>query len=941
MKNLYLIMVLLLGFWGVNAQSNHYYYYKGEKVPLTLDKNHLNISTTVNFNAQAATRLGFTDVKLQHDDAGLQPQLFGSVKFTSTPSDREFYDKIKALRETDNVKHVALYFSRGKDATPIGLSNYFYIKLRKAGDLALLQKIAREQNVHIVEQVSGMPEWYILSVNPKAEKTSLDAANAMYETGRFADVDPAFVFNFRSNCTNDTDFGSLWGLDNPGNPSADINACAAWGITEGAGINVAVLDQGIDLSHNDLSANIPGVGFNSEQCMVPSSFVGDAHGTHVAGTILAVKNNSLQVVGVAPQSDLIPVSNGLWVTPTISAELACGMSWAWMNGADVINNSWGDQGGAFYGNLQSAILENAITNALTLGRGGQGTLVVFAAGNYGGGGPIMDYPGTFHPDIVTAGAISSTGFRAGFSGHGSLLDVVAPGDGILSTMPYNGTGSMSGTSMAAPHVTGTIALILSVNPCLSGADVRTILESTAQKIGGYSYATTTGRPNGTWNIEMGYGLIDAYAAVLAAQSFGTGLDLHIKDSTGDIAAEPNTITPYFFDSQDIWVRVFADNGLVHQNPDYSPGGNPNTVYVRVRNESCVPNTGTEQLKVYWSKAATSLQWDMHWNGTTFTTGQVKGDLIGTVTIPVIPPGGSVILSVPWVVPNPAIYAPINLEPWHFCLLARIEAAGDPMTFTEITDLNTNVKNNNNIAWKNCTVVNSIANDAPQPPVGGVVAIENITDEPKMYLLEFIKPEQEEGHAIFEDAFVRVHMDDAMMEAWEAAGGEITGMEQQEGNVHMVMEDNATILMRFEPQTTATMNLTFQFNPDQQSDKQQYLYHVVLRDAESYEVIGGENYLVNKRTGKEEEQPDEKCYLNYVSPNPANDNIVVGYHVEAGSAQILIVGVYGDGEGMEEYFDIDPAAGEIDIHVGGYPAGYYSVIILCDGEMVDSQTLIKE
>lgn len=942
MKTLYFALVLIFaGFFGVSAQE-HYYYYKGEKVQLTPDRNYLNIIVSSGFNTSAAIRLGFEDFKLVKDNSNTQKQFFGKLKFKSAPSDEEYNKAVAALRQLDRVKHVAPYYVRGNGAEPIAVSNIFYIKLHKDNDFKVLQKAAAEHNVSIVKQVPYMPKWYILTVNSSSKATSVEASNQLYETGLFADVDPAFMFNFGHKCSNDADFGSLWGLDNSSNPAYDINACAAWGITEGPGINVAILDQGIDKTHNDLGANIHPLSFDAESGTAPSVYTPWMdHGTHVAGTVGAIKDNNLQVVGVAPQSELMSVSHQLWITSTLSAELAVGMSWAWQNNADVINNSWGDQGGGFYGTMQSAILENAIIDAMTLGRGGKGTLVVFAAGNYGYSSPVMDYPGNFHPDIVTAGSITSVGLRSGFSGYGNGLDVVAPGSNILSTVSGQGTAFYDGTSMAAPHVTGTIALILSVNPCLHAGDVRDILESTAQKLSSYSYAITAGRPNGTWNIETGYGLIDAHAAVLLAQSMNTAsLDLHIKDSPADLGGEPNFITPYMWNSQDIWVRVYADNGLIHQNPDYSPGGNPNTVYVRVRNESCMPNDGNEELKVYWSKAGTSLQWPMHWDGSLFPTGQVKGDLIGTVTIPVIMPGQEVILSVPWVVPNPAIYAAINPEPWHFCLVARIEAAGDPMTYPETTDLNSNVKNNNNIAWRNCTVVDNIANNAV--PIGGVVALENITDEPRMYVLEFVTEATEEGPAIFEEAFVRVNMDEAMMQAWEAAGGEFTGMEPQEGNVMMVMENNAAIYMHFEPQTTATMNLTFQLNPEQQSDKQQFLYHVVHRDAESYEIIGGETYIINKR-GEKDSDNGKPCRLNYVSPNPASENILIGYQVSAdtGSAQIMIVGIYGESEGIEEYFDIDPAAGEIEIHVGGYPAGYYSVIILCDGEMVDSTNLIKK
>jgi hypothetical protein len=142
--------------------------------------------------------------------------------------------------------------------------------------------------------------------------------------------------------------------------------------------------------------------------------------------------------------------------------------------------------------------------------------LVFASGNQS---PAIDYPANSNPNIITVGAIASSGNRSSFSGFGNELDVVAPGSSILSTIPNQGTASWNGTSMAAPHVAGIAALILSVNPDLTVQEVNTIIESTAQKVGGYSYSNNSNRPNGIWNNEMGYGLVDAYAAVQMAQQF--------------------------------------------------------------------------------------------------------------------------------------------------------------------------------------------------------------------------------------------------------------------------------------------------------------------------------------------------------------------------------------------------------------------------------------
>lgn len=840
-----LLLAFFLGAVGMNAQNGYFYYYKDQKIALNLDRKFLNINTSEDFQKSSLDGLKFKDVTLQDDSSTGERQKFGKLEFQSEPSSADFDKAISDLRKIKGIKSVSLFFKRPQAAS-IGTSSLFYVKLKDDRGFELLKKTASENKVKIVEQIQGMPLWYILAVEPDNQSTSLQMSNLFYETGQFADIDPAFMFNFRSVCTNDTNFGSLWGLSNSANPNIDINACQAWTITQGSGVNVAILDQGIYKTHNDLAANISPLSFDAQSGTSPSVFIsGNNHGTHVAGTVGAVKDNNLQVVGVAPQSKLMSVSHSLGLVPNVSAQLASGINWAVANGADVINNSWGDQGGAYYAQLYSAALESAILNALANGRGGKGTVVVFAAGNFGSGGPVMDYPGTFTDNILTVGSITSTGARSSFSGYGTKLDVVAPGSNILSTIPTNSTGSMNGTSMASPHVTGLVALILSVNPCLTGQQVRDIIEGTSQKIPGFSYSTTAGRTNGTWNNQAGYGLIDAYAAVLRAQQmYSPTVDLYVKDTPADLGIEPNTISPYMWASEDIWVRNYNDSGLVHQNPDYSPT-NPNYVRVRVRNKSCVASLGNEKLKLYWAKAGTSLNWPMSWNGTYYIGGVLMGKQIGAlagITIPVLQPGQEVILTFAWNVPNPADYAPINSEPWHFCLLTRIEAASDPMTFPETADLNLNVKNNNNIAWKNVTVVDVLANGS----VGGVVGVGNPVKVAKKYFLEFVAEDIPDVRPIFEQAQITVKMDERLYRAWERGGAVGRGLvEGRDRMSRIVRANNATLNnIVFEPNELGTLNLTFAFLNDDMTP-QQFVYNIVQRDAETGDVVGGETYLVNK------------------------------------------------------------------------------------------------
>lgn len=353
----------------VNAQSSYYYYYKGNKVFLELDRAKVNIITNQNFNTIETSNIGFKNYILEQDEV-LSANKLARTEFISEPSLIEFYQKTNLLKSKPNIKGIGLYFKRN-GTTSIGTSNYFYVKLKSQSDYFILQQFSITKNAQIVKQVSYMPLWYILSTtNPQF--TSLELSNQYYESGNFADTDPAFMFNFMMDCANDTNFGSLWGLNNTTNSNIDINACQAWNISQGANINVAVIDQGIDKTHNDLSANIHSLSYNTETNSSPSQLLGH-HGTHCAGTIAAIKDNNLQVVGVAPQSKLMAISHPLSITPNISAELASGFGWAWQNGADIISNSWGDwdPNGS---NLGSPLLENSIIDAITLGRNNKGCI---------------------------------------------------------------------------------------------------------------------------------------------------------------------------------------------------------------------------------------------------------------------------------------------------------------------------------------------------------------------------------------------------------------------------------------------------------------------------------------------------------------------------------------------------------------------------------------
>ncbi|HEY9074026.1 MAG TPA: S8 family serine peptidase, partial [Desulfobaccales bacterium] len=250
----------------------------------------------------------------------------------------------------------------------------------------------------------------------------------------------------------------------------------------------------------------------------------DAHGTNCAGIAAAMTNNNLGVAGVANNCKIMPVRVGksgnavpdYWTT---DAWLADGISWAATHGADVLSNSWG-------GGTAADAVTSAITSAKTTGRGGKGCVVCFSSGN--DNGPVA-YPANLG-NVLAVGAISPTGERKSPNSsdgefwwggnYGNELDISAPGVLIYSTDIHGAAGytagdyepTFNGTSSACPHVAGVAGLVLSVNPNLTATQVENAIKSTATDLG------ATG-----WDPQFGYGLVNAYGAVMSVPHGSKGI----------------------------------------------------------------------------------------------------------------------------------------------------------------------------------------------------------------------------------------------------------------------------------------------------------------------------------------------------------------------------------------------------------------------------------
>ena len=332
---------------------------------------------------------------------------------------------------------------------------------------------------------------------------------------------------------NDEYFPRQWHLHNTGQsggtPGADINAPEAWAITTGGpNIIIAVIDCGVDSNHPDLVNNlVSGYDFieNDDQPDPALDHWFNGHGTACAGLIAAQGNNGVGVSGVTWNCKLMPIrrggrrANGSYYHTTV-ADTATAFRWAAAHGADIFSDSWSGYSSP-QPIIQSAIAD--VTMRGGLGRDGKGCVFLAAAGN--NSGPLA-YPEKY-PEVVAVGATDHNDIRCSYSNYGPELDITAPGGGevltdflsLIWTTDIHGLPGISsypenpcpdildytvfnGTSAACPVAAGVAALILSVEPNLTGDEVRHFLERSAKDLG------APGRDD-----YYGWGRVDARAVL--------------------------------------------------------------------------------------------------------------------------------------------------------------------------------------------------------------------------------------------------------------------------------------------------------------------------------------------------------------------------------------------------------------------------------------------
>ena len=351
-----------------------------------------------------------------------------------------------------------------------------------------------------------------------SENISVEEALTVYrQDPRVAYAEPNYRIRIADTTPSDTRYGEMWPLDNVGQTGgrvdADIDAPRAWDVTHGSGSTVvAVIDTGVDYTHPDLAANmwinpneIPGDGLDNDN----NGYVDDVqgydfvnrdgdpmddqgHGTHVAGTIGADGDNGLGISGINWNVQIMALkildASG-WGEQSDAIEA---IQYAIDNGANITNASWG--GDPYSQALYDVIASGRDVDHIFVAAAGNGNELGIGQNN----DAVPYYPASYNLDnIVTVSATDDSDRLGGFSNYGyTTVDLAAPGVDILSTVPGGGYGLNSGTSMAAPHATGVLALVQDLHPDWSYLQViEQVLESVDVLPELYGLNATAGRLN--------------------------------------------------------------------------------------------------------------------------------------------------------------------------------------------------------------------------------------------------------------------------------------------------------------------------------------------------------------------------------------------------------------------------------------------------------------
>jgi subtilisin family serine protease len=440
---------------------------------------------------------------------------------TPSPDVERAFSAGESVRDAEDVGKVVV----GRSGSVAIATNRLNVQLQPSLSEEECETILSEKNLDVLTKLNFAPNLY--EVVARGREDALAASVELHEDERFTLAEPALIEHIPQRFTpNDPRFTEQWQWSNTGQnggtAGADVSAEEAWDSTRGAGIRVAVIDNGFEADHEDLAAGVsPMSGFFSSSSGGPAAFVqGTAgmpdanHGTFCAGIVGARHNNGRGGCGIAPECELTLIAclgDQVGTQTTLARAVAYAANPADENvgtaadGADILVSSLGPNGAVWD---LTVTLELALEAAATNGRGGRGLAIFWAASN-GNNVDVTEDEVVSQEDVIAV-VRSDRSDQEDNAARGETVDLIAPGVDVFSTESGNAYGMSTGTSFAAPCAAGCAALSLSVNPNLSRDELRQIMFDSADKIGGVVYDA-----NGH-NDDYGFGRVNAHQAVAVA-----------------------------------------------------------------------------------------------------------------------------------------------------------------------------------------------------------------------------------------------------------------------------------------------------------------------------------------------------------------------------------------------------------------------------------------
>jgi len=515
-------LLLLVSLFGFKAYcQNDYYWSSNKKHYLTIDSSTLVIKT-----AASTDKIKAASILKSAPGTSFPENHFDSVRLVVKYSKKTHLNDVSALLAKSKIQVDEVMYTYISDSKPIIPDGVILCKPKDGVKISdVIAFIGKQEIEKLFTDKYG-----ITHITPVHFKKVFAIANKLYESGMVEFSHPDFLIKVV--LASDPYYTNQYYLKNTGQTGGtsgvDINIEPAWAIPVGnTNIRVAVIDDGVE-AHEDLGTRLL-------QGYTPRSATGygaptasGAHGEACAGIVAATKDNSLDIAGVCPTAQIVPVN--IFYGGETTTDIANAISWAYSStggNADVLSCSWTC--------TTADVISNAITSARANGRGGKGTVVVFAAGNF----PTNNYPVAFPASVsgvIAVGAIDKNGNRWYYSPNSPSLvapsgDLSLTGDVYtidrMGANGYNGLNYMTnfgGTSAACPQAAGVAALMLKINPNLTETQVRTDIINSA-----YSMGNT---------VAFGSGRLNAYAAIQASMPVITGVSAFCNTSVLTVSPVP-------------------------------------------------------------------------------------------------------------------------------------------------------------------------------------------------------------------------------------------------------------------------------------------------------------------------------------------------------------------------------------------------------------------